>query len=405
MKKYFSMTYSSYSDIKNYKGEYIKVDAIYDGICFRCGFKVANGFCENCTEFGKLTVNDYLYRLVENLEKVKYNRSLEELPLTDLQKECSNFLVKNYRLSNHCLVWAVCGAGKTEITFKVIYEVLKEGGNVCFAIPRIDILYDVYERLIEYFIGVDIVILNSKEPRFQDAQIYVMTTNQIIRFKDCFDLCIVDEVDAFPYEYNPKYDYGVRSSLNKEGIIIYLTSTPSDYLLGLNLKTFNIYRRWHGFDLPVPKLMYFPLESIKINVLPLFLYYCLFSKKRQQMWFVASIKMGYKILKLAQKFETNIEFVYANDEKRRSKIMEFKNKKIRILITTPILERGVTFEDVDVIILDASSELYNKSSLIQIAGRVNRKKEFQNGSVIFGHQGITKTIEEAILQIKMMNSK
>ena len=100
-----------------------------------------------------------------------------------------------------------------------------------------------------------------------------------------------------------------------------------------------------------------------------------------------------------------IEFVYSTDPNRREKIIGFEKDKYQILITTTILERGVTFADIDVYVLDSNNPLYNVASLVQIAGRVGRKKEFQNGKVIFYHQEITQEMIFAKEQIIEMNSK
>ncbi len=401
--KYYSMCYLTKREVKNINGNFIKQKAIENNICFRCGNKVEYDQCENCNEFGILKRTDYLYKLdrvVTNPEYIKYK---SKLLFTKLQKDCANSMIDNYMQNKSMLIWAVCGAGKTEITFPVIEQALINKENICFAIPRIDILYDVYERLCEYFSNVNIKVLNSNEPKYTNAQIYVMTTNQILKFKKCFSICIVDEVDAFPYEHNIKYDYGIRESLlENKGSIFYLTSTPSNNLLNKNLEHFIINRRWHGFDLPVPKLKYLNLKYIKYsysinNIIK--------NNKRQQLWFVSNIELAKHIQGILKDRGRKMDVVYAADINRRQKVIDFKNEKIDILITTTILERGVTFDDIDVYVLDSSSSMYNKAALVQIAGRVNRKKEYQSGIVYFFHTGRTKVIDDAIKEIKYMNNK
>lgn len=405
MKKYYSHTYLTYKETLKLKGKYIKQLAIKNNKCFRCGQENITNFCNNCCEFGILNVGDYLYNLDINIKNDPYIKVISELKFTKLQKECSYFLIDNYHNHQNSLVWAVCGAGKTEITFPVIEQALINQKNICFAIPRIDILYEVHERLCQYFPNILIKILNSNEEKYVDAQIYVMTTNQILKFKNTFDLVIVDEVDAYPYEHNQKYDYGVKTSLTDTGVVVYLTSTPSDKLKNEKLKTFVIYKRWHNHPLPVPICIYSPLKILDFNLLPILLYFSLYKSTRQQVWFISNIKLAEQLLIIARKYNKNIYFVHANCKKRRETINNFKQKKFNILITTTILERGVTFTDIDVYIIDSSSPLYNKAALIQIAGRVGRNINYQQGKVYFLHQGYTKLMEKSIKEIKSMNEK
>jgi competence protein ComFA len=363
--------------------------------------------CSNCTEFGILDKSSFLYYIDEEIVLPKYEIKPFDINFTSLQLEASKFIVQLIKEKKDGLIWAVCGAGKTEITFPAIEHALLDKQLICFAIPRIDILYEIYERICLVFPNVTVAILNGNEPKLQDAQIYIMTTNQIIKFKKAFGLIIVDEVDAFPYEYNTKYDYGVKSALNNQGIVVYLTSTPSNLLKAKNLKTYIINRRWHGFDLPVPKLIYSNMNGFKHNRIPLFIYWFINKRKRQQLWFISNIDNGqliHDVMKLKCN-NINIDFVHAKDKNRREKINKFHSGKTDILITTTILERGVTFNDIDVLVLDASNKMYNIAALVQISGRVGRKQDYQQGKVYFFHVGITKTIKEAKKQICKMNKK
>lgn len=392
--------------------------AITNYCCYRCGYqkikKEKNSFCNNCLEFGKVTQNHYFIELRDLKKEFMYSDRLTTLQLSSKQLQASKYISSAYKNSCNCLIDAVCGAGKTEITFATIKTVLKDNKYVCFAIPRIDILYEIAKRLEYYFPDTEIVILNSQEPSDQTGQIYVMTTNQIIKFKKRFELIIVDEVDAFPYEYNNKYDFGVQKALNDRGIIVYLTSTPSKLFKSKKLSTFKIKRRWHGFLLPVPKCIFFDLTQFlkKEKNLKLEKKIESYTKKyqnivgncqKQLLLFVASISKGLKLIDNLSNKGIEIPFVYAENKNRKNIIENFRNGDYPVLLTTTILERGVTFENIDVIILDSSSKMYNKAALIQIAGRVNRKVEYQKGTVEFFHTGITETMEEAIKEIKASN--
>ena len=72
-------------------------------------------------------------------------------------------------------------------------------------------------------------------------------------------------------------------------------------------------------------------------------------------------------------------------------------------MTTTILERGVTFPHVQVIVVAADDRIYTTPSLVQIAGRVGRSKDDKEGNVIFCYHRYTKNIRLANQQIRKMN--
>ncbi len=405
---YFELSINEYKDIKHFNKnyEFKSYKGIENKMCYRCGNKnliKINGdlYCNNCSEFSLVNKETIFYQLKRKKYKFDYVDKLEELKLTPRQAWASKFILSNILISKDCLIHAVCGAGKTEITFMAISKMLKKNKFVCFAIPRIDILYEVYERLSYYFNKTKICILNSKEKKIQSGQIYVMTTNQIIKFKKAFDLIIVDEIDAFPFEYNLKYNYGVLNAKTQKGSIVYLTSTPSEKFLSLNVNKYVINRRWHNYLLPVPIFIYFDLY--KFLKLPNKKYLDIF-KNRQVILFICNIKQGYKVENCLRELGINLKFVHSKEENRREYINDFKKGKFNVLLTTPILERGVTFKDIDVIILDSHNKLYTKASLIQIAGRVNRNINFQSGKVYFCYTNITIKMKEAKKDIKTLNN-
>ena len=83
----------------------------------------------------------------------------------------------------------------------------------------------------------------------------------------------------------------------------------------------------------------------------------------------------------------------------------FRKKEVSILVSTTILERGVTFPFVDVFVLESNHRLFTKSALVQISGRVGRSKERPTGELFFLSDGITKEMKKAIKEIKEMNKE
>ena len=65
-----------------------------------------------------------------------------------------------------------------------------------------------------------------------------------------------------------------------------------------------------------------------------------------------------KFLKIPVK---NGTFVHSKCKNRTQIIKDFKNGKYDYLVTTAVLERGVTFKDLQVIIYDADTHITRKS--------------------------------------------
>lgn len=95
--------------------------------------------------------------------------------------------------------------------------------------------------------------------------------------------------------------------------------------------------------------------------------------------------------------------VYAADPEREKKVMLFREKRLRLIVTTTILERGVTIPRSDVIVLGADDGVFDEASLVQIAGRVGRSADAPDGMVRFITAGSSRVPHAAVKQIKRMN--
>lgn len=67
----------------------------------------------------------------------------------------------------------------------------------------------------------------------------------------------------------------------------------------------------------------------------------------------------------------------------KEKVQKMRKQETLILLTTTILERGVTFPHIDVAVLGAEERIFTESALVQIAGRVGRSVEAPTGDVVF----------------------
>ncbi|HCO81004.1 helicase-related protein, partial [Bacillus sp. (in: firmicutes)] len=120
--------------------------------------------------------------------------------------------------------------------------------------------------------------------------------------------------------------------------------------------------------------------------------------------FVPSISTMKKVTHILQVQDVNVQGVSADDQERKQKVQHFRDHRYDVLVTTTILERGVTIQDVQVGVLGAESPIFTESALVQISGRAGRHPDFFNGDVYFFHFGLTRSMKQAKKHIVKMNN-
>ncbi|VIR01149.1 helicase ComFA [Streptococcus pneumoniae] len=299
--------------------------------------------------------------------------------------------------------------------YQVVAKVINAGGAVCLASPRIDVCLELYKRLQQDF-SCGIALLHGESEPYFRTPLVVATTHQLLKFYQAFDLLIVDEVDAFPYVDNPMLYHAVKNSVKENGLRIFLTATSTNELdkkvrLG-ELKRLNLPRRFHGNPLIIPKPIWlsdFNRYLDKNRLSPKLKSYI--EKQRKTAYplliFASEIKKGEQLAEILQEQFPNekIGFVSSVTEDRLEQVQAFRDGELTILISTTILERGVTFPCVDVFVVEANHRLFTKSSLIQIGGRVGRSMDRPTGDLLFFHDGLNASIKKAIKEIQMMNKE
>ncbi|GIO57125.1 helicase-related protein [Paenibacillus cineris] len=313
------------------------------------------------------------------------------------------------------LLWAVTGAGKTEMIFPLLDSVLAVGGRVLVATPRRDVVLELAPRLAKAFSGVRIVTLyGGSAERWESGALTLATTHQLMRFYHAFDLVVIDELDAFPYHNDPMLAYAAQHACKTDGKFVYLSATPPRPLQREvsrgTLPHAKVPVRYHGHPLPVPKRI--AMRSVETCLRQPKLLGPLAAELRRSIdrgaqifLFVSRIRhIGPLVEILRRQFkDISVEGTSSEDSGRGEKVMAFRKKDIRLLVTTTILERGVTVPRSDVYILDADSSLFDEASLVQMAGRAGRSSEDPAGRVIFASSQWTLSQKLAVNQIKAMN--
>ncbi|MBU3851685.1 MAG: DEAD/DEAH box helicase family protein [Candidatus Paralactobacillus gallistercoris] len=398
-----------------------KRPALVNNYCQRCHYHLQavhvlpNGlqYCPNCLALGRITTDQFLYYLPEKNAFVKQCNYLQwQGQLTAAQAQIATTITQTLLRRQTRLIWAVTGAGKTEMLFQGIAAALARGWRVAIAAPRVDVCLELYPRLQQAF-TVPISLLHGKQKQpYQYTQLVLCTIHQLWRFYHAFDAIIVDEVDAFPLADDTTLQFAIQQARKVDSACLYLTATPSPALLRQinyqQLKVSYLPLRYHQQLLPVPRIKIIP--NLAPRTLPwLWRRYLqrTFARSRPLLIFVPYIRWLPLLQQLWQQLfpKRRIACVYANDPQRLTKITAFRQAQIDVLITTTILERGVTFKNVDVLVYQADAPSFSIAALVQIAGRVGRYATDTAGIVVFLCKHLTINVKQACCQIKTMNCK
>ena len=398
--------------------------------CLRCGNDRRSDFsnipcscgenciyCLSCMQMGQLRLCTKLWHLEEknDFSQIKNPVLTWQGTLSPQQAEASQAIIYSIKNNEKRLIWAVAGAGKTEMLFEGIAYALNKKKRVCLASPRIDVCLELMPRLKQAFAHVDFITLyGGMTEGYRYTQMVLATTHQLLRFKDAFDVLIIDEIDAFPYRDNKSLYYATERARKKSSTLIYLTATPDqkmqDSVKQEKLAASILPARYHGHALPEPRLVWsgnwsrqvlkYPQKSKIIKIMQEKL-----DKKCKFLVFVPNIKWMHQFEEICKNiFSTHIfTSVYSQDSKRKEKVMAMREDKLDFLITTTILERGVTFKNIDVLVIGSEERIYTESALVQIAGRAGRSAEYPKGDVIFFHYGQSKAMKSSVRQIRQMN--
>lgn len=399
--------------------------------CSRCGNKAENWFarylcarcgeiclyCRKCLMMGRINACTPLlgwngpapkHHLPERILGWKGQLSLG-------QQTASNRVVETVQNTSDLLVWAVCGAGKTEVLFAGIESALTARKRVCIATPRTDVVLELTPRLKSAFPGIGVASLyGGSEERHLYAPLTIATTHQLLRFYHAFDTIILDEVDAFPYTAEESLQYAAVQARKSESAMIYLTATPSEKWqreCRTGKRPFTtIPARFHRQPLPIPHFTWCGnwQKQLKNEKLPANILNWVKERledKKQALLFFPHIRLMEKALPILRKLAPEIEAVHAEDPDRNEKVQKMRNKVIPLLLTTTILERGVTFPNIDVAVVGADDDIFTESALVQISGRAGRSKDFPDGVVTFFHYGKTEAMLNARKQIITMNKE
>lgn len=348
-----------------------------------------------------------------------YIRPVFDFELTPPQQRASLALEQFIESeADSFLVWAVCGGGKTEVSFQAVAHCLSRGARVLYAIPRKEVVIELLPRFQKAFPDIEISAqYGGSGAKFTDTPLTMATTHQCLRFYRRFDLIILDEADAYPYQGSAMLQYAVKRALKENGRLIIMSATPDETLMHKaatgKIPYVSIPARHHRRPLIVPEFVKLEIKR-KPSPLstwepPVVVQNFLRQRKvndRKVLVFLPTIQiideLGRDLVAWAGSEGIHGAVTHSKSGNGSEVKAALKEGRLDFLVTSTIFERGITIPNVDVMVGMADYEMiFNSRSLIQIAGRAGRLGE--PATVLFAGKTMTKSMKQALQVITEMN--
>ncbi|MDR1603259.1 MAG: DEAD/DEAH box helicase family protein [Gracilibacteraceae bacterium] len=300
------------------------------------------------------------------------------------------------------LLWAACGAGKTEVCFPLLRAALAAGARVLFAAPRRDVIHDVLPRLERAFPETEVLALSGAlGAPLGPARLVAATVHQAMRFYRAFDLIIFDEIDAFPYKNDAALSCGLERAGRPDCKRALLSATPApDTLLAMRAAGEGIVRlpaRHHRRPLPTPAFARpAAWQTLAARLRP-----------------VGPVLLFVPVVAAVAEWVDRLQALYpdaavagshSSDPERAAKVEALKRGEYDFFVSTMILERGVTVPGVQVLVLEADHRNYDTPTLVQLAGRAGRTAAQPAGEVFFLAGRPSPAMREAVRLIAEQNA-
>ena len=377
--------------------------------CLRCGnedirffgFDHGTWYCRKCVALGRLDLGQKVHPAMLS-SRVWKGQPCLRYELTQAQKKVSQEALNYLKQGKDVFVYAATGAGKTEITFESICWYLSQGKKVGFAISRRQVVLEIAQRLRQAFPSLSVVEVCQGYTKKTDADLIVCTTHQLYRYAQGFDLLILDELDAFPYVGNELLKNLSKQACKGERLL--LSATPDEESMRSiethAMEMVCLFERPHKHPLCVPKVLVFPYF---IQIICLIHFVLEFKKAEKQVLVFVPKKMDCIWISGILSLFTQASYIHSSVEDKDNRMKRFKDKKWQVLVSTTLLERGITIPSVQVIVLQAHHVVFTTASLIQIFGRVGRSFDDPEGKGYCLCQFESASVKECVRQIRWMN--
>lgn len=199
------------------------------------------------------------------------------ITLTEEQDKIYQDIATRYNTNNVSLIFGITGSGKTEIYFKLIQDVIHNGGQVLLLLPEIGIISDIRERIVKqlnivpllWFSGVKTTGTWSRVLNGDNVLILAARSGIFLPFKN-LKLIIIDEEHDTSFKQANHVSYHSRNmSILMAKIwnipVVLGSATPSTetYYRAINHK-YHLYKLHKRFGAAILPEVHFIQESYNV---------------------------------------------------------------------------------------------------------------------------------------------
>ena len=294
------------------------------------------------------------------------------------------------------------GYGKTEVIFRAIYKTVINGKQVAYLCPTTLLSFQQYEAALNRFKnhGINIDLINrhftnkeiqQKINKLKEGKIDVIFgTHRLlsndVEYKD-LGLLVIDEEHRFGVEQKEKI-----KKLKSNVHVLSVSATPIPRSLQMSLVGIK--------DLSIiesaPKNRY-PVQTYVIEYNEMLIREVILkelSRNGQVFILYNNITNMEETLLKYKKLIPEAKIAYAhgkmNKEQMQDIILDFKNNKYNVLISTTIIENGIDIPNANTIIV-IDSDRFGLSQLYQIRGRVGRSNRIAFAYLMYKKEKVLNT--------------
>ncbi|MCK9273004.1 DEAD/DEAH box helicase [Candidatus Gracilibacteria bacterium] len=313
------------------------------------------------------------------------------------------------------------GFGKTEVAMNAVYRSFLNGKQSAFISPLVILAYEHFESLKKRFadFGLKIEILTRVSTKKEETKILaglasgeidvIIGTHRLlspdINFKN-LGLIVIDEEHRFGVMDKEKLNSlklgtGTSFRVPVPVDILSLSATPIPRSLNFAL---NGIKDISIISTPPPKKQ--PIKTIVSKWSDDVILNCIkkeFERDGQVLFIhnrIATIETTKKYLEKLIGKNAKIVIVHGqmNGLEVEDRIMDFKNGKYNILLSTTVIENGVNFFNANTIIIDEADK-FGLSQIHQLRGRVGRGATESNCYLIYRKENLADDAKKRLITI------